>query len=386
MTSSLILMPGSAQPRTSDDMTTCGGWREGDPPAGRLFADLGPVDLELGGHLPQVRVAYETWGTFDGGNALLIEHALTGDAHVVGPAGPGQPTAGWWEGLVGPGRAIDTDRWFVVASNVLGGCQGTTGPSTPAPDGRAYGSRWPRTTIRDQVTVEALLADHLGIDQFASVVGGSMGGMRSLEWLVMYPERLRSALIIATGASATADQIATQTVQMQAIKADPDWNGGDYYGTGRTPLTGMGIARRIAHMSYRTERELAGRFGRDHQIGEDAFDDGRFAVTSYLDHHADKLGLRFDPGSYVALTDAMNLHDVYRGRDADVLRRVRVPARVVGIGSDRLYPLYLQQRLAQELGARLDVVESPFGHDGFLLEFDQIGRSAAQLLTSLRVG
>ena len=367
-------------------MSTCGGWHEGDPPAGRRFADLGPVELELGGHLPQVRVAYETWGTFDGDNAVLIEHALTGDAHVCGLEAVGQPTPGWWDALVGPGKAIDTDRWYVVAANVLGGCQGTTGPSSTAADGRAYGSRWPRNTIRDQVVVEALLADHLGIERFASVMGGSMGGMRALEWLVMYPDRIGSALILATGAAATADQIATQTVQIQAIEADPDWNGGDYYGTGRCPVVGMGIARRIAHMSYRTETELAGRFGRDHQIGEDALADGRFAVTSYLDHHADKLSRRFDPGSYVALSDAMNLHDIYRGRTADVLRGVQVPTRVVGIGSDRLYPLYLQQQLADELSAPLDVVDSPFGHDGFLLESEQIGRIALELLTPLRVG
>ena len=169
-------------------------------------------------------------------------------------------------------------------------------------------------------------------------------------------------------------------MQIQAIQADPDWQGGDYYGTGRAPFRGMGIARRIAHLTYRTERELAARFGRDHQLGENALVDGRFAVQSYLDHQANKLISRFDPGSYVALSDAMALHDVYRGRGLDVLRRVEVPTRVVGITSDRLYPLYLQQQLADELGVDLDVVESPFGHDGFLLEDDDIGRVVADLL------
>jgi homoserine O-acetyltransferase len=189
-----------------------------------------------------------------------------------------------------------------------------------------------------------------------------------------------TALVMATSASATADQIATQMVQIGAIKADPDWQGGDYYPTGRAPMTGMGIARRIAHLTYRTERELAARFGRDHQLGEDALADGRFAVQSYLDHHAAKLQKRFDPGSYVALSDAMALHDVYRGRGADVLRRVEVPTRVVGITSDRLYPLYLQGRIADELGVDLDIVESPFGHDGFLLEDDAIGAVVSDLL------
>jgi homoserine O-acetyltransferase len=362
-------------------MSTSGGWCEADPVAWRRFADLGPMNLELGGHLPEVRVAYETWGTYDGNNAVLVQHALTGDAHAAGPAGPGQATAGWWDSLIGPARAIDTDRWFVLSSNVLGGCQGTTGPSSIAPDGQAYGSRWPRITIRDQVAVEIGLADALGIERFTAVMGGSMGGMRTLEWVVQRPDRVGSALVMATSASATADQIATQNIQIEAIRSDPDWRGGDYH-EGPLPLTGMGIARRIAHLTYRTERELAGRFGRDHQLGEDALADGRFAVQSYLDHQADKLGRRFDPGTYVSLSDAMSLHDVYRGRGPDVLRRVEVPTRVVGIPSDRLYPIYLQQQLADELGVELDVVESPFGHDGFLLETDEIGRVVSDILAA----
>jgi homoserine O-acetyltransferase len=340
------------------------------------------MDLELGGHLPEVRVAYETWGTFDGKNAVLVQHALTGDAHAAGPAGEGQPAAGWWDALIGPGKAIDTERWFVLSSNVLGGCQGTTGPSSIAPDGRAYGSRWPRITIRDQVAVEVALADALGIERFTAVMGGSMGGMRTLEWMIQHPQRVGGALVMATSTSATADQIATQNIQIAAIQADPDWRGGDYYETGRAPLTGMGIARRIAHLTYRTERELAGRFGRDHQLGEDALADGRFAVQSYLDHQADKLNLRFDPGTYVSLSDAMAMHDVYRGRSVDVLRQLEVPARVVGIPSDRLYPIYLQQQIADELGVELDVVESPFGHDGFLLETDAIGRVVSDILAA----
>lgn len=363
-------------------MSTCGGWCDGDPVGWRQFADLGPMPLELGGHLPQVRVAYETWGAFDGKNAVLVQHALTGDAHAAGPTGPGQPTAGWWDALIGPGKYIDTDRWFVVSSNVLGGCQGTTGPSSIALDGRAYGSRWPRITIRDQVAVEVALADTLGIERFTAVMGGSMGGMRTLEWMVAHPDRVGSALVMATSSAATADQIATQNIQIAAIQADPDWRGGDYYASGRAPLTGMGIARRIAHLTYRSERELAGRFGRDHQLGENALGDGRFAVQSYLDHQADKLSLRFDPGTYVALSDAMGLHDVYRDRGPDVLRCVEVPTRVVGIPSDRLYPIYLQQQIADELGVELDVVESPFGHDGFLLETDEIGRVVSDILAA----
>ena len=364
-------------------MCTSGGWHEGDPVGWRRFADVGPMDLELGGHLPEVRVAYETWGEYTGNNAVLVQHALTGDAHAAGPAGPGQATAGWWDALIGPGKAIDTRRWFVLSSNVLGGCQGTTGPSSMAPDGRKYGSRWPRITIRDQVAVEVALADALGIEHFTAVMGGSMGGMRTLEWIVQHPQRVGTALVMASAAAATADQIATQNVQIDAIKADPLWNGGDY---SEPPLTGMGIARRIAHLTYRTERELAARFGRDHQLGENALADGRFAVQSYLDHQAAKLQKRFDPGTYVSLSDAMSLHDVYRGRGLDVLRNVEVPTRVVGITSDRLYPLYLQQQIADEVGVPLDIVESPFGHDGFLLEDDRIGAVVTELLAPQAVG
>ncbi|HEY5032752.1 MAG TPA: alpha/beta fold hydrolase, partial [Actinomycetes bacterium] len=175
-----------------------GAWREGDPPGSRRFLDVGPVDLELGGRLDQVRVAFQSWGrpNRDGSNAVLVLHALTGDSHVVGSAGPGQLTPGWWDGLIGPGAPLDTRRWFVVAPNVLGGCQGTTGPASPAPDGRAYGSRFPRITVADQVEVEARLAQLLGVRRWASVLGGSMGGMRALEWAAGRPDQVASALIL----------------------------------------------------------------------------------------------------------------------------------------------------------------------------------------------
>lgn len=357
-------------------------WRDGDPVAARQFAELGALDLELGGHLPSVRLAYETWGQPrhdpDGriGNAVLVLHALTGDAHVTGPAGPGQPTPGWWSAVVGPGRALDTDRWFVVAANVLGGCQGSTGPSSPAPDGRRYGSRFPALTIRDQVQAEVRLADRLGIEHFAAVLGGSMGGMRALEWAIGYPDRVGGALALAVGAVATADQLGTQTTQVTAITADPAWAGGDYAGAG--PVAGLGLARRIAHLTYRTERELDARFGRQEQ------DDGRYAVASYLDHHADKLAARFDAGSYVCLTEAMNRHDVGRNRGgvATALAAITAPVVVAGIGSDRLYPLRLQQELADSIPTAdgLHVVASDFGHDGFLLEAEQVGRLVEHLL------
>ena len=338
------------------------GWRPGDPVADRRFADLGGFDPELGGHLPAVRIAYETWGRPQHDargitNAVLVEHALTGDAHVRGAAGPGQPTPGWWDGLVGPGRALDTDRWFVVAANVLGGCQGSTGPWSAAPDGRPWAARFPALTIRDQVRVEALLADHLGVQRVAAVLGGSMGGMRALEWAAVYPERVGAALVLAVGAAASADQIATQSAQVLAIRSDPGH--------------GLGIARRIAHLTYRSELELDIRFGREVQ------DDGRYTVVSYLDHHADKLADRFDADSYVVLTEAMNTHDVGRGRGggAAALAAIDVPLVVAGVDTDRLYPLRQQQFVADH-AANVDglhTVRSDHGHDGFLLETEQVG-------------
>ncbi len=347
----------------------------------RMFAHLGPVDLELGGALPSVTVAYETWGSLDAdrSNAVLVLHALTGDSHVAGAAGPGHPTPGWWDGLVGPGAPLDTDRWFVVCSNILGGCQGTTGPSSPAPDGRPYGSRFPRITVRDQVRVEAALSDVLGITRWASVIGGSMGGMRALEWAVGHGDRIASALFLASGAVATADQIGTQTAQILAITSDPRWRGGDYHDAdpGDGPSAGLGIARRIAHLTYRSELELQTRFGSEPQEGEDPLAGGRYAVQSYLDHQADKLLHRFDAGTYVALTDAMNTWDVGRGRGgaAAALARVDVPLVVAGIDSDRLYPLHTQAFVADGVPSTvggLRVIASPYGHDGFLVERERV--------------
>jgi homoserine O-acetyltransferase/O-succinyltransferase len=359
-----------------------GAWKEGDHPGDRKFADLGPFDLELGGHLPHVRVAYETWGELnaDSSNAVLVLHALTGDSHVVGPAGPGHVTAGWWDGLIGPGAPIDSGTWFVVAPNVLGGCQGTTGPSSIRDNGQPWGSAFPRITVRDQVNVEAALATHLGIVQWASLVGGSMGAMRVLEWLVGYPSRTAAALVLAVGATATGDQIGTQSAQLRAIRSDPRWRGGDYYDAadGDGPEVGMGLARRIAHLTYRSAEELQARFGNAPQDGEDPLLDGRFAVESYLDHQATKLAHRFDAGTYVALTDAMNTYDVGRGRGgvAAALGSITAPVIVAGVDSDRLYPIELQRELADLIPTTvggLRVVHSDFGHDGFLIERAAVG-------------
>ncbi len=350
----------------------------------------GRCALEAGGGLPSVRVAYETWGTLDEdrSNAVLVLHALTGDSHVVGPEGPGHLTGGWWQGLIGPGAPIDTDQWFVVAPNVLGGCQGTTGPSSAAPDGRPWGSRFPRITVRDQVAVEVAFADALGIDRWAAAIGGSMGGMRALEWAVAHPARVAAVLLLATGAAVTPDQIGTQSVQVMAIRSDPRFRGGDYYDApaGQGPHEGMGLARRIAHLTYRSETELDLRFGRDPQGTEDPLRGGRYAVQSYLDHHADKLARRFDAGTYAVLSEAMNSHDIGRGRGgvAAALARITARAVVAGVDSDRLYPLRLQEELAELIPTcdQLEVIGSPYGHDGFLIEIDAVGRLVRETLAT----
>jgi len=367
-----------------------GAWREGEDPGERRFADVGHVVLEAGGFLPNVRLAYESWGRLsaDRDNAVLVLHALTGDSHVVGPAGQGHPTAGWWEGLIGPGLPLDTDRWFVVAPNVLGGCQGTTGPSSAAPDGRPWGSRFPFVTVRDQVAVEAMLADAIGIPKWGLVLGGSMGGMRALEWAVTYPHRVERLLVIASGPYATGDQIAWCAPQLVAVRSDPGFAGGDYYdrapGTG--PHIGLGVARRIAHTTYRAGTEINSRFGRAFQSGENPLGgEGRFAVESYLDYHADKLVRRFDAGSYVVLTEAMNSHDVGRGRGgvANALRRVTAATIVVAVDSDRLYPPDLNREIADAVpgDVPLDLIHSEYGHDGFLVETETVGGIVKDLLT-----
>lgn len=363
-------------------------WRPDHPAGHRIWRPVGEVPLESGAVLPDVTIAYETWGTLnaDRSNAVLVLHALTGDSHVVGPAGPGQPSPGWWSDLIGPGKAVDTNECYVVAPNVLGGCQGSTGPSTLASDGRHWGSRFPRITVRDQVTAEAQFATALGISRWAAVLGGSMGGMRALEWAVSHPDRVARLLLLACPAAASADQIAWAAPQLHAITADPHWHDGDYYDRGVAPISGLGIARRIAHVTYRSEPELDTRFARSPQGAENPLTDGRFAVESYLDHHAAKLANRFDAGSYVRLTQAMNSHDIGRDRggSAAALRRVTARTTVAGVDSDRLYPRHQQAELAAHIptAGPPHTITSPYGHDAFLIETAQITPLVKELLDS----
>jgi len=367
-----------------------GAWQDGDHPGNRRFCQAGPLDTETGGHIPHVRIAYEVFGepNADNTNVILVFHALTGDSHAVGVAGPGHVTSGWWPGVIGPGDAIDTDRWCVVVPNIVGGCQGSTGPATPTRDGREWGSRFPYLTIRDQVNAVVPLAGELGVERFASVIGGSMGGMHALEWALMFPERTGSVGLIASSAVTSADQVAANALQLEAIRVDPFFSDGDYYDQEEGPFRGLALARRLAIMNYRSPWELNDRFDRSWQTHVSPIGDrGRFAVESYLDFHGNKFTRRFDANSYLTLVGAMNSHDVGRNRGdiPDVLASISAPTLVLGIDSDRCFPIDQQRYLADHIPTTISdgglaVLQSPYGHDGFLIESAIVGHHIGELL------
>ena len=322
-----------------------------------------PFELEGGNVLPAVQVAYRTWGRLapDGGNAVLVCHALTGsaDADV------------WWNGLFGPGRALDPARDFIICSNVLAGCYGTSGPIQPHPaDGQPWGSRFPVVTIRDMVRLQALLLDHLGVEELQLVLGPSLGGMQVLEWATMYPQRVRAMAPIGVSGRHSAWCIAISESQRRAIFLDPEWQDGRY-APDRPPRHGLAVARMIAMCSYRSWENFEARFGRKTQDW-----DGQLAVTSYLNYQGEKLHRRFDANTYVRLTQAMDSHDLARGRGdyREVLGSLAVPALIVSVDSDVLYPPREQLELAGLLpAARYEVLHTPAGHDGFLIETDALG-------------
>lgn len=344
-------------------------------------ASIGSLNLETGGHLPQVSLGYETWGQLNGeaSNAVLVCHALTGSTHV---ARGDTEEDGWWDALVGPGKTVDTNRFFVVAINMLGGCYGSTGPASNDPQGLPWGSRFPFVTVRDSVRAEARLADLLGIRAWHAVLGGSLGGARALEWAVTEPARVRRCAVIASTAFSSAEQIAFGQAQLEAIRLDPHFNGGDYY-NGTPPVAGLGLARRIAHITYRSEPELEYRFGHEPQPREDPLgsarpaERGRYAVESYLDHQARKLVGRFDANSYLMLTEALMSHDVTRGRGPlrQALAGVTAEFFIAAVDSDRLYFPQQSEDLAAALPGSppVQMISAPIGHDGFLTDVEQIG-------------
>ena len=381
----------------TSDLPVTGAWLPGDPVGNRQFTPVGsgrPFVLEGGGVLSDVTMAFETWGELSPAvdNAILVCHALTGDSHAYGEVGDGHATDGWWNGIIGPGCGIDTDRHFVVCVNSLGGCQGSTGPSSINPaTGVPYGSSFPTVTTRDIVRCQAAVADHLGIDRWLAVVGGSMGGMQVLEWGVMFPHRARAIAPIATTLEATAQQVAWSAVGRTALALDPRFRGGDYYDAkpGDGPFAGLAIARSVAQITYRSAEVFDDRFARDLVDPRALFGQwDRFQVESYLDYHGEKLVRRFDANSYLVLNRTMDLHDLARDRgsmELAVQRMAGLPALTLSISSDVLYPLPQQEAIRDAIraaGGRCDhhVIKSPDGHDGFLLATREVGSYLADFL------
>ena len=376
---------------------TTGAWMPGDPVGSRKFFEFSkdrPFMVESGGHLVNPVIAYETFGTLnsDKSNAVLILHAWTGDSHVSGPADDGHPTEGWWHAVVDRGGFIDTDKWFVVCPTVIGGCQGSTGPASINPEtGKHYGSSFPVLTIRDMVRSQALLADHLGIEKWHSVIGGSMGGMQALEWAVMFPERVASLAPIATCLASSAQQIAWGHIGRIAIREDRNFHGGDYYDKAEGPDAGLAVAREIAQVTFRSDNAFSERFGRNlqrgnqHPHGMEMWD--RFEIESYLDHHGDSLVARFDANSYLVIGKAMELHDIGRGRGGieNAVSRIKCPTIVIGINSDLLYPDHQAKRIHKMLyyagrEGRYVNIDTADGHDGFLTQPTLVGQPLAAFL------
>ena len=351
----------------------------------------GPLRLDGGALLSPVEIAYETYGTLnaDASNAVLICHALTGDQHVASPH-PVTGKPGWWARMVGPGKPIDPARHFIVCANVLGSCMGSSGPATIDPATSApWGMAFPVITIRDMVRAQALLLDHLGIAVLQAVVGGSMGGMQALSWPATFPERVRAAVVIASTARHTAQNIAFHEVGRQAVMADPKWRGGAYYDLGDPPAAGLAVARMAAHITYLSEAGLTEKFGRRLQARPDRPDgaisfgfDADFQIESYLRHQGISFVDRFDANSYLYITRAMDYFDLggeHGGHLANAFRATKARFCLVSFDTDWLYPTAQSRAVVHALnaaGAPVSFVElsSPYGHDAFLLDAPEMNR------------
>jgi homoserine O-acetyltransferase/O-succinyltransferase len=345
----------------------------------------GPLMLDGGGVLAPVEIAYETYGTLnaDASNAILICHALTGDQHVASNHSiTGKP--GWWARMVGPRKPIDTDRFCVIAANAIGGCMGSSGPETLAPDGQPFAMRFPVVTVSDMARSQTLLMDHLGIARLHAVVGGSMGGMQALSWAAHFPERVGAALIIASTAKHSAQNIAFHEVGRQAIMADANWRSGDYYGDGKSPDAGLAVARMAAHITYLSEQGLTEKFGRRLQGREEkgfGFD-ADFQVESYLRHQGLSFTDRFDANSYLYITRAIDYFDLaeeFGGHLANAFKGSQTRFCLISFDTDWLYPTSESKAIAQALNAAAAAVSfvelrSPFGHDAFFLEVPEFDR------------
>jgi len=347
--------------------------------------------LESGARLGPVEVAYETYGTLndDRSNAVFICHALTGDAHAAGHHGD-PDRRGWWDNLIGPGRPVDTDRFFVVCANLLGGCQGTTGPSSEDPaTGRPYGLTFPLFTVRDLVEVHRALLAHLGIDRLAAAIGGSLGGMQVLQWVIDHPDEIDAALVICSSSRLSAQNIAFSAVAREAIMRDPDFQAGDYYGSGRAPDTGLSIARMMAHITYLSEESMREKFGRRLQHGDAPHFDFSvdFQVESYLQHQGESFLKRFDANTYLYMTRVMDYFDAFAD-PAEVGARLEGTSTrflVVSFDSDWRFDTEHSREIVRQLQAwRVPVtfrdIESPWGHDSFLLDIPEYHRTVEAFL------
>jgi homoserine O-acetyltransferase/O-succinyltransferase len=358
-----------------------------------------PVRLDCGRELRPVRVAYETYGTLSPrrDNVILVCHALSGDAHAAGFStveastrdgfaaedrdGTAGAALGWWDGMIGPGKAFDTDRFFVVSTNLLGGCRGTTGPSSIDPaTGRPYGADFPVLTVADMVRTQRAFLDVLGIERLAAVAGGSLGGMQALEWAILYPDQVDAIVVIASTHALHPQGMAWNAIARESILRDPDWQGGRYYGTGRSPDAGMGVARMVGHVTYLSAQALHEKFGRRLQFADDlrhTITEPEFEVENYLRHQADSFVKRFDANTYLTMSRALTYFDLARqyggGSLTPALEGVSARTLLIAFSSDWLYPPSASEEIAEALRAlgkpaELHLIDAPYGHDCFLLE------------------
>lgn len=345
---------------------------------------IGSFETELGGRLEDVSLAYETWGELNatGTNAVLIVHALTGDSHAAGAPDEKRKRGGWWDPVIGPGRPIDTDEYFVVCSNVLGGCAGSTGPCSEDPEtGKPYATRFPTVTIRDIVRAQKRLLEELGVAKLSLVIGGSIGGQQALEWPVEFPGFVERSAVIAATSALGPQGLGMSEIGRRAITADPNWQNGDYYGTGKTPDSGLSIARMAGMMTYQSAECQRERFGRDSATRGSRIENpgGTFDVECYLQYQGNDLAGRFDANSYLYLLRAMDLYDVASsyGSVKEAFSRVEAQMLFVGIESDWLFPAAEVKATAEAaassgVNARYVEMESINGHDAFLKDWDEL--------------
>jgi homoserine O-acetyltransferase len=343
------------------------------------------LTLESGETLGPITLAYETYGKLnaDKSNAILVLHALSGDAHAAAPNG-------WWNNLIGEGKGIDTDKYFIICSNILGGCKGSTGPSSLNPKtGKPYGIDFPLITIGDMVNAQRHLIDNLGIQQLLAVIGGSMGGMQVLQWMASYPQRIRAAIPIATTMKHTPQQIAFNEVGRQAVMADSDWRNSDYYGHS-VPAKGLAVARMIGHITYMSDASMAEKFGRRLRSDKTPFKFGAdFEVESYLRYRGDNFVKRFDANTYLYVTKAIDYFNLLNGHSLDgIFRGLQAKVMVIAFKSDWLYPAYQSQEIVKAcklagVDASYCEVNSNYGHDAFLLEIEQEANLVSNFLKSV---